>query len=58
MRIFTEKDYKGEFNLKVMERIYIRLALNKNNGHRRKAAKVLKITERTLHNKLIQHSLK
>lgn len=57
MRVFTEDDYKGEFNLKVMERIYIKLALKKSKGHRKKAAKVLEITERTLHNKLIQHQL-
>lgn len=57
MRIFKDEDYKGEFNLKVMERIYIKRALKINNGHRAKSAKALRINERTLQNKLIQHSL-
>jgi transcriptional regulator with PAS, ATPase and Fis domain len=57
MKVFTEDDYKGEFNLKVMEKIYIKIALKKHKNHRRKAAKDLEITERTLYRKLQEHQL-
>jgi len=57
MKVYTEDDYKGFYNLKVMERIFIKRALKKHKGHRFKAAKDLEITERTLYRKLEQHQL-
>lgn len=57
VRILTEDDYVGEFNLRVMERIYIKYALKKHKGRRKMVAKDLQISERTLYRKLIEHSL-
>lgn len=57
MRVYTEEDYKGYFNLNQMEKQYIKIAMRKTEGHRANAAKLLCITERTLYNKLINHGL-
>jgi len=57
MKIYTKKDYEGFFNLKQMEKQYIKIALKKHEGHREKAAKDLCITERSLYNKLYSHNL-
>ena len=57
IRIFTEKDYKGLQSIRRMEKVYIRLALEKFNGKKCKAAIALQITERQLYYKIIQHSL-
>jgi DNA-binding NtrC family response regulator len=57
MDIFTEKDYKGEFNLNLMERNHI-IKISKLVKHKRNTtALILGITERTLYNKLAQHNI-
>jgi transcriptional regulator with PAS, ATPase and Fis domain len=57
VRILKEEDYNGEFNLRVMEKIYIKFALKKHKGRRKMVAKDLEISERTLYRKLIEHQL-
>jgi len=55
---YTDKDYIGFSNLKVMERVYIKIALNETGGHRPKAAIKLGITTQLLNYKLKKHGLK
>ncbi len=57
MKKYTEKDYKGLFNIKAMEKVYIKKAMRESEGVRHKAANLLHITERTLYNKLYRHNL-
>ena len=57
VKIFTEKDYIGQYNINQMEKQYIKIAMKRVEGHRVKAAKLLDISERTLYRKLYQHNL-
>ena len=55
-RIYTTKDYmKG--SIICMEKVYIKKAMLKHEGHRAKAAKALGINERTLYRKLKLHNI-
>lgn len=46
-----------EMTLKEVEKILIKICLEKNNGHKRKTAEMLGISERGLRNKIIEYEL-
>ena len=56
MTPYTTQDYING-SIICMEKVYIKKALKKHEGHRQKAAKDLGITERTLYRKLTKHNL-
>ena len=59
MRVFKEQDYNtGELNWNTFERKHIVKVLKMCRGKKRIAALIMNINERTLYNKLIQHSIK
>lgn len=59
LTIYKESDYNtGKFNLLAMEKRIIIKALKKTKGNKREAAKLLEITERNIHDKVKQHSIK
>ncbi|MGE4520726.1 MAG: helix-turn-helix domain-containing protein, partial [Desulfobacteraceae bacterium] len=55
-----EIEYCGDLksSLKHYEKIIIKSALDKNNGHRGKTAEFLKVTRRTLERKMIDLDLR
>ena len=55
-RIYTTQDYTNK-PLRCMERVYVKKAMNKHDGHRIRAAKDLGISTRTLSTYIIQHSI-
>mgnify|MGYP005839670545 CR=1 FL=1 len=54
---FTPDDYIGLFNLKAMEKVYIRTALNRTHFNVKKASKLLGKTEQTVAKLIIKHNI-
>lgn len=54
---YKEEDYKGFYNLKQMEKQHLKYWMREHEGNRKKVAKVLGITERSVYNKLQRHNL-
>lgn len=58
IKILTDKDYNtGPLNWHTVEKLMIKSALTRVNGHKKKTSLLLDITERTLYRKIIQHSI-
>ena len=56
--VYVYEDYKGEFNLLLMEKATIEKALKRTKGNQKKASELLQITERTLYTKIKRHQIK
>lgn len=54
---YNQNDYKGLFNIKTMERVYIKRALSICKTHKEAAGR-LGISRKTLYNKAQKHSIK
>ena len=57
MKIYTEKDYAGEFNLLKMERELMIKVLKMCKGKKSATALIIGMNERTLFNKFISHQI-
>ena len=57
MQQYKEQDYKGMFNLLVMEKLTIKHYLKETNHSKKKISIILGITERTLYTKIKRHNL-
>jgi DNA-binding NtrC family response regulator len=58
MKIYKEKDYKGEFNLLKMERDLMVRVLKMCNGYKSATARILGITPRSIFRKINLHEIK
>ena len=57
MQPYTEKDYKGMYNLLTMEKYTIKHYLDKKHLSKSKISKVLGISEATLNSRISKHNL-
>jgi len=55
---YTLRDYEGEFNILVMEKLTIKHYIEKTNFTKKKISEILGITEPTLSSKIKRHNLK
>ena len=57
MQQYKEQDYKGMFNLLVMEKLTIKHYLKETNHTKKKISIILGIKEPTLKSKIYKHNL-
>jgi len=58
MELYSNKDYNtGPLNLLRVEKLMIESALKRSEGVRAKAARALKISEKTLRDKIKRHGI-
>jgi len=56
-KIYKPEDYKGQFNLLVMEKFTIKHYLEKTHHSRKRISKILGVSEPTLKAKILKHNL-